>query len=656
MRQLIMHSVRSTRRPGISVWCLAALASASLVPPVAAQTEIEGGSDLWMIISGSDRTFIDFSDDPIPENFFATASEPFAGNVRFFGATFAQPELSPFVFFITQRTGTLTLEGIGDVQTVPVEPVAINLRGVEPVTVIIDGEETEWTVEMRVLDKPQPQGAMTVTQDSDLGGTFDMTVQIIPEFRFTRLDGGEEVTLDGDDSNRLLEFTVRDVPWLFDSGSCDAATLESPLVLALFDQALVAATSENFFASMAVNPVTEECTWVFRLWEGGDAQFGVIGAPQIIGGDQDSDGLADLCDNCPTQPNPLQQDADFDLVGDACDTCPDLENFDQLDDDGDEVGDACDNCPLDDNLDQSDLDLDGVGDACDNCLDLPNADQADGDGDGVGDLCDNCPSLANSDQTDDDGDGVGNACAADSDGDGIDDAIDNCPDIANPDQADGDGDDAGDPCDACPDDPNKAAPGACGCGVPDDDADGDGLAACVDNCPDTANPSQADGDDDGAGDACDECPDDPDKALEGECGCGEPETDTDADGTPDCVDGCDDDPTKTAPGVCGCGIPDVDSDADGLPDCVDNCPDNRNIDQIDLDEDGAGDACDNCPADPNPDQLDSDGNGVGDACETSGGGGGGGSNPPLLPFCGPGLLGVLPCSFVFLVWGRRRRR
>jgi len=38
--------------------------------------------------------------------------------------------------------------------------------------------------------------------------------------------------------------------------------------------------------------------------------------------------------------------------------------------------------------------------------------------------------------------------------------------------------------DACPNDPNKTAPGICGCGTPDTDTDGDGTADCNDQCPD----------------------------------------------------------------------------------------------------------------------------------------------------------------------------
>lgn len=42
--------------------------------------------------------------------------------------------------------------------------------------------------------------------------------------------------------------------------------------------------------------------------------------------------------------------------------------------------------------------------------------------------------------------------------------------------------------DACPDDPNKEAPGQCGCGIADTDADGDAVADCIDCCPGSADP------------------------------------------------------------------------------------------------------------------------------------------------------------------------
>lgn len=63
---------------------------------------------------------------------------------------------------------------------------------------------------------------------------------------------------------------------------------------------------------------------------------------------------------------------------------------------------------------------------------------------------------------------TGGGCV-DTDGDGVCDAVDNCPNVANPNQADQDGDHVGDACD---------------------------------NCPTVANPGQEDSDHNGIGDAC----------------------------------------------------------------------------------------------------------------------------------------------------------
>ncbi|MFQ5429645.1 MAG: thrombospondin type 3 repeat-containing protein, partial [Phycisphaerae bacterium] len=223
----------------------------------------------------------------------------------------------------------------------------------------------------------------------------------------------------------------------------------------------------------------------------------------------------------------------------------------------------------------------------------------------------------------DDGNGNTNTCQAtvtvqdiDTDLDGTPDCTDGCPNDPNkiapgvcgcgvPD-TDSDGDGTPDCNDGCPNDPNKTAPGICGCGTPDTDTDGDGVADCLDGCPNDPNKtdpgvcgcgvSDVDSDGDGVPDCIDQCPgapdidsdgdgvldcndgcpNDPNKTDPGVCGCGVPETDSDGDGTPDCVDGCPIDPAKTAPGQCGCGVPDTDTDGDGTADCNDGCPNDPN--------------------------------------------------------------------------------
>ena len=76
-----------------------------------------------------------------------------------------------------------------------------------------------------------------------------------------------------------------------------------------------------------------------------------------------------------------------------------------------------------------------------------------------------------------------------------------------------------------------------------------------------------DSDSDGTCDAEDSCPDDPNKTAPGACGCGVEDVDTDSDGTLDCFDGCPSDPDKTEPGECGCGVVDEDLNENGIIDC-----------------------------------------------------------------------------------------
>jgi hypothetical protein len=84
--------------------------------------------------------------------------------------------------------------------------------------------------------------------------------------------------------------------------------------------------------------------------------------------------------------------------------------------------------------------------------------------------------------------------------------------------------------------------------------------------------ASGDSDGDGTPNCTDGCPNDPNKVAPGVCGCGMADTDTDGDGTPNCTDGCPNDPNKIAAGACGCGMADTDTDGDGTANCVDGCP------------------------------------------------------------------------------------
>ena len=342
--------------------------------------------------------------------------------------------------------------------------------------------------------------------------------------------------------------------------------------------------------------------------------------------DDDDDGVPDEQDNCPLAANTGQANTDSDLLGDACDQdddndgdpddsdcaplnmlihssqaelCDGFDNncnglideghadFDQdgvmdcVDDDDDNDGaldeDDCkpknatisplevDVCnAVDDNCDgqvdegfpdfDSDLQKDCVDDDDDNDNDPDATDCAPYDGavshnaaESCNGVDDDCDSQVDEGFDDSNGDGQADCVDTDDDGDGVLDPQDNCPLTANPSQANSDGDMLGDAC--------------------DDDDDNDGVGDAQDNCPFAVNQDQADSDGDLSGDACD--------------------ADDDNDGSPD---GADCQPLNAAVSplkleLCN-GLDDncdasvdegyTDFDADGVKDCVDDDDDNDN--------------------------------------------------------------------------------
>lgn len=397
------------------------------------EVTIPAGTDLWTTPGGG-QSFQDFSENPIPADFFGQGSEPFNGTIEFMGVPVGEQALGDNVDTGVTRLEDAVLSGPGSEAMVPVEIVLLNLQSVEPITVMINDEQTRWDVNVQLSQGQQNQrGSMTIRQTSEDGGTFDALFPVIPRFTFFDTEGRrEQVQLDaGEIPGFDVEMESLNAPWLFDVGDAEIVRLNEPLDLTFFPGFSLMPTSPNFFPGLALDP-NRRVKWVFIPENARLARHGVLVAPLDPGIDADQDSIRDDCDNCPTVANPLQEDTDNDCIGDACDNCVDIENFDQLDSDSDGVGDECDNCPFTENADQMDADSDGFGDACDNCPDDVNEDQTDGDGDGIGDACD--PVMDDPAELDNDDDGITND-------------VDNCPDDANADQADADGDGVGDACD-----------------------------------------------------------------------------------------------------------------------------------------------------------------------------------------------------------------
>ncbi|MSP25924.1 MAG: hypothetical protein EXR75_12340, partial [Myxococcales bacterium] len=170
--------------------------------------------------------------------------------------------------------------------------------------------------------------------------------------------------------------------------------------------------------------------------------------------DEESDGIANINDNCVKIANADQLDTDADGIGNACDTSEDsCGNF--LDDDTDGLVDCLDSDCAKDIVcvaPAGDDDQDGVPNGTDNCPNAANTLQEDSDSDSVGDACDTAEGLCN-DGLDNDADAKSD-CAdedcvkdvvcqkpdEDTDGDLVVNALDDCPFVANPEQDDTDGD------------------------------------------------------------------------------------------------------------------------------------------------------------------------------------------------------------------------
>jgi hypothetical protein len=324
-------------------------------------------------------TSVDFSTEPIPAGFFGSGSDAFDGTVVLRGEPLATspPGALGTTDTIVRRPDPATLPVCPSEVTVPIEIVALRLESVSPITVTYNGgmNPESWDLEVCLSDSPQTPGTLTIRHDCPDGGTYDAYLPITPKLIFRRMVPAATKTLDAavdppGDPLGAMPVTIDNGHWVHSAAPALGLLTASPGVMVdgncdgVFGPPLPG--TSNFFPGVRSLPC-DACSN-----PPGGAQVGALRfEPKILvwpalhdwlpppqpgppPADTDLDGVPNVLDNCPNDPNPFQGDFDDDAVGDHCE-----------DSDGDGDLDAADNCPAVENPAQGDHDNDGVGDACD---------------------------------------------------------------------------------------------------------------------------------------------------------------------------------------------------------------------------------------------------------------------------------------------------
>ena len=174
--------------------------------------------DYWTTEPGNESRQ-DFSSSPIPAGFFdfnGRSCEGFDGAATFGGLPVSEDTLGAADTMVN-RSGdpVLPSDPVGTVGIVEVEIVALNLRSMEPITVMCDGEPTRWNVRATLSDTPAPKGTLTATKEHDNGGTAQTVLNVLMRLIFTNAaDPTVEKVLDhGEEGMDPIEFDAT-IPWV----------------------------------------------------------------------------------------------------------------------------------------------------------------------------------------------------------------------------------------------------------------------------------------------------------------------------------------------------------------------------------------------------------------------------------------------------------
>ncbi|HEX4955901.1 MAG TPA: hypothetical protein VF017_21140 [Thermoanaerobaculia bacterium] len=164
-----------------NVLCIGFLVALALVAvPALAQTTIPAGIDLLHSQAG---TYVDFSDNPLPTNFFG-CGETFGGQVPVNGKPLAASKAIGNADTVIHRPNPITL--VGGTGTGIIRIGALSLHS----NAWTDPCGNSWQVDV-CLDpaSSQPNGSITITQSSATGGTFSSAMTVIGLVTWTNTAG-----------------------------------------------------------------------------------------------------------------------------------------------------------------------------------------------------------------------------------------------------------------------------------------------------------------------------------------------------------------------------------------------------------------------------------------------------------------------------------
>lgn len=177
-------------RPGRAAAMMMMMAAAGLAVVAVRASDIEPGVDLWQTPAGAT-----YDVHPIPAGFFTSAIGAEGSNAYTAGISFVGVPVTTNPAGALDRTDTIVqrpvkanLATCPSEDTIPIEIVALSLTSVAPITVTYPTQPDElWQVDV-CLAPNQPQGSMTIRHECPLGGTYDASLQVLPEFTFTRIN------------------------------------------------------------------------------------------------------------------------------------------------------------------------------------------------------------------------------------------------------------------------------------------------------------------------------------------------------------------------------------------------------------------------------------------------------------------------------------